>query len=368
LKASAALGSVPRMLRTTPRLRLCLAALLIFVGCGTAQGAIKIERVQKADIKVLPGQGGFTNPLTGIVSYSPQDWQKRRALGIKVGNSSNERPQSGIHRADLVYEEIVEGGVTRFLAVFLTNEAPRVGPVRSVRNADADIMAPLKGLFGYSGGVPPVISKLRGTGGVSDVGANVVGGAYRRDSDRQAPYNLYTATDRLWSGRAGSPPPAMFEFLSSNDDPATGGGPNANEVKFSFANNSDEVRYLFDSKAGRYQRYVGQDAHRVEGERASAEGEKEGIHLGFSNILIQKVDVSAGSTVDTRGQASSEIKLIGSGPAALARGGKILSGRWERQNAGSPTRFIGADGTALKLAPGTTIVELLPSRREFFVT
>ena len=359
--ASVSLGSVPRMLRTTPRARLCLAALLIFFGCGTAQGAIKIERVQKADVKVLPGQGGFTNPLTGIVSYSPQDWQKRRALGIKVGNSSNERPQSGLDRADVVYEEIVEGGVTRFLAVFLTNEAPKVGPVRSVRNADADIMAPLKGLFGYSGGVPPVISKLRGTDGVTDVGANVVGGAYRRDSGRPMPYNLYTSTDRLWSGRSGSPPPAMFEFLSSNDDPATGGEANANEVKFAFANNSDEVRYLFDKKAGRYERFVGEDEHRID-------GEGEGAQLGFSNVLIQKVGVSAGLTVDTRGQSSSEIALIGSGQAALARGGKILSGRWERPNVGSPTRFIGADGVALKLAPGTTIVELLPAGREFFVT
>ena len=86
----------------------------------------------------------------------------------------NERPQAGLDRADVIYEELVEGGVTRFMALYSTNDAPRVGPVRSVRTVDHKIMQPLGGLFAYSGGVPPVVDELRETPGVTDVGANRV--------------------------------------------------------------------------------------------------------------------------------------------------------------------------------------------------
>jgi hypothetical protein len=344
------------MLRTTPRLRLCLAALAIFVACGTAEGAIRVDRIQKSDVKVLPGAGGFLNPLSGTVSYTPQDWQNRRALGIKVGNSSPERPQAGLDRADVVYEEIVEGGVTRFLAVFLTNQAPRVGPVRSVRTADPLIMQPMKGLFGYSGGVPPVIEQLRNTDGVTDVGANVVGNAFTRDPNRNQPYNLYTATDRLWSGRDGEPSPPQFEFLKSDEDRATGGEQDAKEIRLSFAGNGDNLKYVWDAEAGVYERYIGDSAHLVE-------GPDDGTHLGFTNLLIQMVGISAGTTTDTRGNPTSDIELVGDGGAALFRGGKAIRGRWERGSAGEPTRFIANAGGAIKLAPGTTIVELLPDSR-----
>jgi hypothetical protein len=349
------------MRHRSPKLALCAAALaLLAVACGTAL-SIEVERVQKSDVKVLPGENGFTNPLTGVVAYAPQDWQNRRALAIKIGNSAPERPQAGLDRADVVYEEIVEGGVTRFLAVFLTNQAPRVGPVRSVRTVDHKIVQPLHALFGYSGGVPPVISELRGTPDVTDVGANVVGGAYRRDGARNAPYNLYTSTDQLWSGRDGSPPPAQFEFLASDEDPGTGGEEVANEVRVSFAGNGAQVRYLFDAETGRYERYNNDAPHTVEGEGDAA-------HLSFTNLLIQMVGVTAGSTIDRAGERSNDIRMLGEGQAVLFRGGKALRGRWQRDGAGDATRFIASNGAAMKLAPGTTMIELLPQGREIFVT
>jgi hypothetical protein len=349
------------MARTSPKLALCAAALaLLTPACGTAH-SIEISRVQKSDVKVLPGENGFTNPLTGVVAYAPQDWQQRPALGVKVGNSAPERPQAGLDRADVVYEELVEGGVTRFLAVFLTNHAPRVGPVRSVRTVDPRIMQPLGGLFGYSGGVPPVISQLRATPGITDVGANVEGGAYHRDSNRNAPYNLYTSTDQLTSGRSGSPPPQQFEFLASDEDPAAGGEQAANEVRFAFAGNGSQVKFVFDEELGRYERFVGDAPHTVEGEDATAQ-------LGFTNVIIQTVSVSSGSTIDRAGERTNDIRVTGDGSAALFRGGRVLRGTWNRPGDGDVTRFVGTNGEVMKLAPGTTMVELLPQGRELFVT
>ena len=175
-----------------------------------------------------------------------------------MGNSGNERPQAGLDRADVIFEELVEGGVTRFMALFSTNDAPRVGPVRSVRTVDHKIMQPLGGLFAYSGGVPPVVEELRETPGVTDVGANRVGAAYTRDSARSAPYNLYATTDTLWSGQSAAPPSKpLFNFLKISDDATTGGDASAKEVKLSFAGNGSEMRFVYNAKAGVYRALPG---------------------------------------------------------------------------------------------------------------
>src|SRR5581483_5800875 len=109
------------MIRRTPRLLLLVCALaLLATACGTAQ-SVELHRIKRSNVKVLPGAGGFVNPLTGIASYTPQPWQSRRVLAIKIGNSGAERPQAGLDRADVVYEELVEGGITRFIVLFLPN-------------------------------------------------------------------------------------------------------------------------------------------------------------------------------------------------------------------------------------------------------
>ena len=316
--------------------------------------------MQKADVKVLPGAEGFKHPLTGIVSYTPQDWQNRPVLGIKVGNSGAERPQAGLDRADVIYEELVEGGVTRFLALYSTNQAPRVGPVRSVRTVDHKIMQPIGGLFGYSGGVPPVVAELNETPGITDVGANRASNAYRRDPNRNMPYNLYTSTDPLWQDRLGEAPNPQFEFLSTADDPSAG-GETANEVKLSFAGNSVEVKFVYDQETAHYERFVGDAPHMVE-------GNGDGVQLAFRNVLVQMVNVVQGSTTDRAGLISADIHMLGEGAAVLFRGGKAFRGRWQRSSVGEVTRFIGSDGQPLRLAPGETIVELVPEGRELFVS
>ncbi len=344
---------------TPPLLRLALLAFLLSA-CTSAHG-FELSRVQRKDVRVLPGADGFVNPLTGVVSYTPQDWQRRPVLAIKVGNSSAERPQAGLDRADVIYEELVEGGLTRFLALYSTNDSPRVGPVRSVRTVDHKIVQPLAPLFAYSGGVAPVVGELRETPGVTDVGADRATGAYRRDGNRKAPYNLYTSTDQLWSGRSGAPPKPQFNFLNTSEDASSGGEEAANEVKIAFAGNGSPARFVYDGKTGVYERFIGEAPHQVE----AAGG---GTQLAVRNVLVQIVNVSQGSTIDRAGERSSDIHMIGSGSAVLFRGGRAIRGRWERSSVGEPTRFIDSSGAPLKLAPGATMVELLPQGREIFVS
>jgi hypothetical protein len=343
-----------------PQRLLAFAAALLLGACASAQG-VELSRVQRKDVKVLAGAEGFLNPLTGVASYTPQDWQNRPILAVKIGNSAAERPQAGLDRADVVYEELVEGGITRFMALFSTNHAPRVGPVRSVRSVDRRILQPLGALYAYSGGVPPVVSGLRSTPGLTDVGIDRATSAYRRDDNRSSPYNLYASTDELWEGREGHPPKPQFDFLTSADDATLGGTEDANEIRLSFAGNGSEIRFSYDERTGTYKRLVSDNPHLVE-------GNGDGVQLEFRNVLIQMVDVAPGSTVDRAGDRSNEIEMIGEGGVALFRGGRAVRGRWTRSTDAGPTEFFDNSGAPMRLAPGGTIVELLPQGRDVFVS
>lgn len=329
----------PHHHRTTRLWALVLVLLALATACGTA-GGVDVVRVQRDDVEVKPTPSPvpvYTHPITGVAYQGPQDWQQRRTLVAKIENSLQARPQSGLDRADLIYEELVEGGITRFVVVFHTRGADRIGPIRSARHVDPDIVTPLSPLFAYSGAVPPVIQALRAVPQITDVGVDRVPGAYYRDRGRSSPHNLYSSTEALRRGRdGGDPPPPLFSFLPSDADPTAGGEP-AGSVTFAFARNSERVRWSYDPGEGLYLRSHGNTPHTVEG----------GDQIGVRNVLVQRL--------------SSPTQVLGEGEALLFRDGRVFSGRWIRGSVGEPTHFVDASGQPLLLAPGSTWVELLPS-------
>ena len=143
---------------------------------------------------------------------------ERPAVTVKIDNDAAAPPQSGLDQADVVYEEVVEGGITRYLAIFQSQDADPVGPVRSVRETDADIVRPIGGLFAYSGGIPPFVS-LIDSAGITDVGADDDGGAYYRSNERNAPDNLYTSTTvlRQRTPAGAGPPPPLFDYVGTHE-------------------------------------------------------------------------------------------------------------------------------------------------------
>lgn len=132
-----------------------------------------------------------TCPLTGRAA--PHDVvPDRPALAIKVENAPEARPQTGLNDADIVFEEPVEGGYTRFIAVYQCAESPRVGPVRSGRMTDPDVLVQFgRPALGYAGGVKAVKDSIA-KAGLIDVNYIVAARAYTRDEARVAPHNLYT--------------------------------------------------------------------------------------------------------------------------------------------------------------------------------
>ena len=145
-------------------------------------------------------------PLTGEPVSSADEIIARPALVVKIDNHPQARPQSGLNKADIVFEEIVEGTLTRFAAVFHSSDADPVGPIRSGRSQDVDMLGPLNGpVFAWSGGNGGVRNLIRNSDFIN-LDAGFTPGYYRRSGRGGAPHNLYSSTAALW---ANVPPEEM---------------------------------------------------------------------------------------------------------------------------------------------------------------
>jgi DUF3048 family protein len=289
-------------------------------------------------------------PLTGV--EAPHETVPRRpALAIKVENHPEARPQASLNDADIVVEEPVEGGYTRFIAIFHCGGSDRVGPVRSGRTTDPDYLRQLGSpLLGYSGAAPGVTRSLQRSDLV-DVNYNLATGSYIRDAARIAPHNLYTSTDDLWKAGKGSGtrPNAIFAYAESWEGKAK----KSSTVHLPFSSVADVV-WTWSRRDHEWLRSHGDVAHLLEG----------GSQVSATNVVIQVVEVTNGRILDSAGNPSPNVELSGSGRAYVLRDGRVIKGRWERDTLDDLTRFVTKDGTEIALAPGRTWVELLPSTVE----
>jgi DUF3048 family protein len=272
----------------------------------------------------------------------------RPALAIKVENAPEARPQAALNTADVVVEEPVEGGYTRFIAIFQCHGSSRVGPVRSGRTTDPDYLRQLgPAVFGYAGGRSVVKAQVPKVGLV-DVNYILAASAYTRDDSRPAPHNLFTTTQALYKASkstAGAPEP-LFAYADTWD----GAAKPVKTAHLPFSSASD-VYWQWSGGKHAWLRSHGTVPHTLEdGERVSA-----------TNVVIQVVNVTDSSYLDAAGNPSPEVGLTGDGPAYVLRDGELIRGRWERRSLKAVTRFVTKDGTKIRLEPGRTWVELLPS-------
>jgi hypothetical protein len=267
---------------------------------------------------------------------------------VKIENAPESRPQSGLDRADVVYEELVEGGETRFLAVFRSTDPGRVGPVRSVRPMDPALAAPFAGLFAYSGGIPAFVRALRPV--AQDLGASTIGEGppYVRVTGRPVPHNLYVDARGLWAKARppyDRPPPEVFAYA---DEAPAGGAPGGRlDLRFP---GGDALRWQWRPGRGYARSQAGVPFTQAPG----------GTQVTCDNVLVQLVDVRASGFVDAAGAPVPESLVVGGGQAWLLRDGRWFTGRWAKPDLRAVTSFTGADGRPLPLRPGRTWVEILP--------
>lgn len=280
-------------------------------------------------------------PLTGLEPFDPTTLV-RPALVVKTDNHSEARPQTGLNQADLVYEENVEH-LTRFAVVFQSADSDPVGPIRSGRTQDIDLLGSLnRPLFAWSGGNGRVTAAIRASD-LIDVGAsrNYQAGGYFR-SERPGPHDLYSATPRLFAlapADAVAPPP-QFTYRPLGED-STQGEP-ADGVRLSM--DGVKVQWLRSADDGLYRRWQDGKEHVTLPEE----------QVTSANVVVLYVDYRR-SAADA---GSPEAVTIGEGDTWVFTDGRWVAGRWSRPDRLAPFTLTAADGATIALTPGRTWVEL----------
>lgn len=289
-------------------------------------------------------------PLTGEPIDDPDQIPDRPALVVKLTNAGGDAfPQAGLNSADIVIEEVINDSVSRLAAVFHSADADPVGPVRSGRAQDVDVLLAFdRPLFAWSGGNPAVTSAIRDSDLV-DIDARFAPGFYRRQA-RRSPNNLYTSTDVLWpqaTDEAGRPDP-VFPYVAP-DEEITGAPATRIDLEF----DSTQVRWGYDEASGRYFRRQNGAPHNTE-----EGGDVEQVWTDNVVVLVADYGVNVFD-------GNPEAQTLGSNRVLVFTGGTVQEGVWIRFEPADEFGLFDndVDLNELHLQPGRTWLEI-PRNRE----
>lgn len=330
---------------------LALTALLslVLVACGgdddkKAKGTTT-TLAPVADPPAVPGFPADAAPLTALTQPDAA-LRKRVALVVKIDNAPLGRPQSGLNQADIVYVEMVEGGVTRLGAVYQSTDADPVGPVRSARSTDIGFLSSLnRPLFAYAG-TNAVTQKAVTAAALVDLSG---GAGYRRDPKKPAPYNLFSSTAALFARapKDAAPPAPQFTYRPA-DTPLTAAG--AAPLAKAHVRYKDKITTDID--------YEWNGSAWARKQNGTPHVDSAGTQVAPANVIIQFVTYKDTGLRDRSNTGVPEGQLVGEGEAWILSDGKIVKGKWAKANLTEATRFTDAGGAPVPLTPGRTWVEL----------
>ena len=324
--------------------------VLALAGCSSSPPPAKKKAAPTTTTTTTTAVPAALCPLTGAPVPGGGGVPQRPALAIKVDNFVQARPQTGLDKADIVFEEPVEGGITRYAAVFQCQQAPLVGPVRSARNIDIGILGEFGApLLAHVGGINPVIANIAASP-LTNLDLGVYGSVDQHPAGRVAPFDTYASTQALWALKPGDTTPPMPVFAYSNVTPA---GTPVGSVSIPFSANSP-VAWIYNAKDQAFLRYYGFSPDKL----------SNGVQNMAANVIVQFVQVTYGPWAEnSQGGLEVQANLYNnaSGPAEVFRGGVEVSGTWSRGSLGQSTQFTSSTGQNIALQPGPTWVELVPN-------
>lgn len=324
--------------------RRALRRAVLPLGAATLVAAVALTGCSSGD---QAGLAATTAPTPSTTTTTPtptvSPLMGGPVLAVKIDNTPSARPRIGLNKADIVYVEPVEGGLTRLLAVFSSRMPPEVGPVRSARESDVDLLANYgRVALAYSGGSAYTVRALA-KGSQINLSYDASREGFRRDRSRPAPYNVIGDTTALLARARGSAKPKDIGFRFG---PPAAGGVAATSVAARWP--ASRVTLTWSAKRRQY--LVTTDGKPDVG--------ADRVQNGASTVVVQYVTTRMSANRDVNGRPTPVVQVTGTGKATVLRGGKAWQGTWSRRTATSPTA-ITAQGKPVTMTPGGPVWVLL---------
>jgi len=331
---------------------LLIAAVLLIVGGIIIYTELTkpVEKTVQNETKKqeVPEDKKVPSKLMGI-KVDPADLGKKIAA-VVIENSPEARPQSGIDKASIVYETLAEGGITRFLALFQENEAAEIGPVRSARIYFLDWVLEYDSLFAHVGGNIAALDQI-GPLKIQDINQFYNANYFWRDNSRYAPHNVYTTTEKLRAAgdKAKYSATSNFDGMKFKEEAALSERPQTASLMVHFSGGAFDPTYTYDRNANVWLRSQVGVLFKA----------KSGAQVSPKNIIVEFTGFSYGTSRD--GAQLTTIKTLGSGRALFYIDGQQVEGTWEKADRKSQAVFKDTLGNEIKLNPGQTWIEVVPS-------
>jgi hypothetical protein len=329
-----------------------LVMLPVLTGCTAPKEIEAVWPAASAERTVPRPPGTVKWPLTGLPAPSAEAITTR-VVSVKIENSPAARPQTGLDKADVVYEVIAEGGITRFHALFQSQVPPVVGPVRSCRPPDLYLIQQYRSILAHVGGpraVRDILASDRTKYNDMDQFFNPA--SYWRSKNRAAPHNMYLDITKLRgfaTEKRGYPATETvngFEFAP----PSETATPVVKLVTVPMSG-MDTVTWRYDTVSRTYARSINGKAHK---------DAVSGKQLTTRNLVViwAKITPYPGDTHNV-----VEIKLAGTGKASAFIAGQRVDGTWTA-GTNAPPSFKATNGSTIKLAPGNTWIQVISTTQK----
>jgi hypothetical protein len=352
-----------------------LVATVIVAACGGPK-TVELSPSQSTPVAAASGTPRVVDPaapceqcwpLSGLPAANGAATD-RKPLLIKIDNAPAARPHYSINQADMVFEIIVEGGVTRLAAVFHAQDPAQIGSVRSARLVDRTLAQMVRGALVYSGTSAHALSLITKDAAEKkyvDLSADHSQG-YFRVNFRPAPYNLFTSAtnqrDNLKKlGAETSKDIPKWTFLVSQEHPATiagmtGAAP-ATEISIPYRADTSAVSYQYDAATKTYARFqnaAGRPVRDVDAVTSKP--------VAATDVVIIQTEIwDVQEIVDASGALSNDMRMTGTGPATVFRDGLRQDGTWSRKDDVSPFVFKNSAGEQILLSPGQPWIHVVPN-------
>lgn len=286
----------------------------------------------------------YYSKLSGLPVETEAD-TTRPITAIMIENSPDARPQSGLKQAEVVFEAVAEGGITRFLTLFQTHQPQLIGPVRSLRMYYIDWLTPYQASVAHVGGSAEALAEIR-SGRHRDIDQMFNAGSYWRSTDRSAPHNVYTSFEKLNAlnkskGYTNSNPDSL-----TRRDPKPVKQPTAANIVIDISSHQYNTSYVYDQPTNKY----------IRSQAGAVHADREEGPITPDTVVAMKVDMSLAAD-----RQHQNIATIGSGEAVIFQNGEVIAATWRKPSRDQLVKFYDASGEEVSINRGQLWIAAVPN-------